>query len=139
MPNAKLHDRANIFIIHLLAIPIAINDPLVGVLFLSGGVWSLLLSPDLDWDQTIKEKWGPDERKYSAPCERWPWPFRQWWKIYAQIFKHRGLSHIPIVGTLLRLLWLGWPIFLTILEPKLLWLWGGLLVADIAHIILDAI
>ncbi len=137
MPNAKTHDRANIFVTHLLAIPITIYDPLAGILFLSGGVWSLLLSPDLDWDQKLEERWGPDKRQYSKPCERWPWPFRQWWGLYAQLFKHRGISHNILVGTLIRLLWLGYPVLFSIIEPRTLWLWLGVFVADLTHIILD--
>lgn len=137
MPNVRTHDRANIFITHLLAIPIAIYDPLAGILFLSGGIWSLILSPDMDWDQKVKDRWGPDDRQYSAPCERWPWPFRQWWGVYARLFKHRGISHEVLLGTLIRFLWLGYPILFMILEPKTLWLWVGILFADITHLILD--
>jgi len=58
--------------------------------FLFGGLW---LSPDLDI--------------YSDPFKRWGW-LRWIWLPYQNNVVHRSwISHGPIIGTLLRLLYLG--------------------------------
>ncbi len=79
-------------------------------------------------------------------------PFR----LYGRIFSHRGLSHMPIIGTLTRLIYLGVisiigyallnrvpPSFSMILDfiknHDLLIFWGicGAFIADLAHEALD--
>ncbi len=76
--------------------------------------------------------------------------FLYYWSLpYGLLFKHRGISHTPIVGTLTRVLFMGlWGI------PVLMWfagmpasdvfqygIWGfaGLAVADIIHIAADTL
>ncbi len=65
-------------------------------------------------------------------------PFRP----YSRLFRHRGISHMPVIGTLTRVLWLaalswlllGW----TVTDWALLWFaLGGLALADFFHILLD--
>jgi uncharacterized metal-binding protein len=52
---------------------------------------TILLSPDIDLH-------------HSKPSKRWK--MLKWlWHPYRIVFKHRGLSHFPIVGTLSRLLY----------------------------------
>ena len=71
-------------------------------------------------------------------------PFRP----YSYLFKHRGISHIPILGTLTRILWLGalFTLFYLFLDrpipsldeiPYLLFGSIGLMAADLFHITLD--
>lgn len=60
------------------------------------GSW--LLSPDLDMANT-------------QPTKRWG-VFQYFWRPYAWMFKHRGLSHGWITGPLSRLLYIGTPIAL---------------------------
>lgn len=80
-------------------------------------------------------------------------PFRS----YSLIFKHRGISHSPILGTLSRVLWLMiFFIFFLFIFDKLIFLqkplvifyktykhlifsgFWGILAADICHLILDS-
>jgi uncharacterized metal-binding protein len=81
-------------------------------------------------------------------------PFRG----YSLIFKHRGISHAPVWGTLTRILWLGILVTLilflfdkTFLAKKdflvffhtygdyLLFALGGFLFADLSHVVLDLV
>lgn len=53
---------------------------------------ALFFSPDLDlWDSKATRRWGP---------------LRFLWAPYARIFRHRGLSHSPLLGPLTRILYL---------------------------------
>ena len=55
----------------------------------------LMLSPDLDLP--------------SRPWRRWGW-FRIIWIPYQKITRHRGVSHAPFIGMLLRVLYLALPV-----------------------------
>ncbi len=58
--------------------------------FLVGGLW---LSPDLDTRSNATRRWGP---------------LRLLWWPYRRLLSHRSLlSHSPLLGTSLRLLWLA--------------------------------
>lgn len=58
----------------------------LGVLFSN-----FLCSPDMDLKQSHPQKnWGL---------------FQLYWLPYAKLFKHRGISHFPILGTLSRVFW----------------------------------
>ncbi|MDE3048256.1 MAG: DUF2227 family putative metal-binding protein, partial [Verrucomicrobiota bacterium] len=64
-------------------------------------------------------------------------PFRP----YSYLFRHRGISHMPVVGTLTRVLWLSlllW-LFCGLTLPPLWFALAGLAVADLFHILLDAL
>lgn len=96
MPSGATHDRITLWISPLVAgltWVLTQSDRLtlitVGT-FLAGG---LLLSPDLD----IR----------SRPYKRWGW-LRWLWLPYQKSIRHRSwLSHGWIIGTLLRLVYLG--------------------------------
>tara|TARA_Y100001968_G_scaffold316458_1_gene344300 strand:+ start:519 stop:1001 length:483 start_codon:yes stop_codon:yes gene_type:complete len=63
---------------------------LAGMAFAFGGLW---LSPDLDTE--------------SKPLQRWGL-FKIIWLPYRKLIKHRSiLSHAPVIGTLIRLIYLG--------------------------------
>jgi uncharacterized metal-binding protein len=53
---------------------------------------TFLLSPDLDL-------------KHSKPSKRWK-ALKILWRPYQKKSKHRGISHIPLLGTLTRLLYI---------------------------------
>ncbi len=53
---------------------------------------TFFLSPDLDL-------------KHSKPSKRWK-AFRFIWRPYQKVSKHRGLSHVPLLGGLTRLTYL---------------------------------
>jgi len=80
-------------------------------------------------------------------------PFR----IYAMIFRHRGLSHFPILGSFTRIGWLAgiatiifFLIYKTLPEQQpllnfyetyqveIIWVLMGIILADLGHLILDA-
>ena len=61
--------------------------------FAAGYLASLFLfSPDLDTKSASYRRWGP---------------LRYLWLPYILLFRHRGISHNPIIGPLLRLLYIG--------------------------------
>lgn len=94
MPSGWIHDTINLLV--LLAITAHLfntRNPQAATLFAAGylaGVY--LLSPDLDTRSRSYRRWGP---------------LRYIWLPYILIFKHRGLSHNPVIGPLTRLLYLG--------------------------------
>ncbi len=119
-------------------------------------VGTFLLSPDIDLPN-------------SKPTKRWSL-LRCLWSPYQSFSRHRGISHLPVVGSLLRLLYIvGVIIFLYFVMVGIvsfldrsfariladfnlfsllnelfrselgLYFVGGIVCADIVHIILDSI
>ena len=94
-------------------------------------------------DQDIGHQRIYPERQYRI----WGSILYYWSLPYGYLFRHRGISHFPIIGTLTRVLLMGlWG------APVLMWfagmewahilqhsLWGfaGLAVADMVHILAD--
>jgi uncharacterized metal-binding protein len=64
---------------------------LLFILSFLGGTY--LLSPDLDLSD-------------SDPARNWG-IVHVIWRPYSRIFRHRGLSHTPVIGTLTRIVYLG--------------------------------
>ncbi|NPA53551.1 MAG: hypothetical protein GXO21_02670 [Aquificae bacterium] len=90
MASGKTHD-----IINLAAFPVFVYylKPESFVGFFAGYmIGTFFLSPDNDIF-------------HSIPNKRWKF-LRFIWKPYTILFSHRGLSHIPIIGMLLKLLYL---------------------------------
>ena len=86
MALGKSHDYVN-----LLALPLCLyyTPKEFYIPFSLGYIFgTFLLSPDLDLPQ-------------SKPSKRWR-KLRLIWKPYQSFSKHRGSSHIPVLGTLLR-------------------------------------
>ncbi|MCS7216091.1 MAG: DUF2227 family putative metal-binding protein [Candidatus Bipolaricaulota bacterium] len=129
-----------------LAVELALLPPLLGAahrlglrqellpLALGYLAGSLLLSPDLDL-------------YHSRPARRWRLLRLLWWP-YARLFRHRGLSHHPLLGPLSRLLYLAlWALLAWALvglpraQPPppalLLPFLGGLLLPQTLHVLLD--
>jgi uncharacterized metal-binding protein len=67
--------------------------PLFWVATFAYAVGGWLLSPDIDLKQ-------------SYPSQRWLL-FSVMWQLYRKLSGHRGFSHMPIIGTLSRVLYLG--------------------------------
>lgn len=90
MASGRTHD-----IINLIALP-----PLVYYLspsdfpFFAGGylAGTFLLTPDVD-------------TYHSTPVKRWKF-LKFIWKPYTKFSKHRGISHLPFYGSLIRLFYL---------------------------------
>lgn len=140
MPSGKAHEVFN-----LALLPVAILTPKPFEPFpLAAGyiVGTLFLSPDLDLSR-------------SRAAMRWGL-LRALWLPYARVATHRRISHVPIVGLILRTAYLGiiagaifallvacgFNISLTlkgILLRHALSFFLGLLIADTLHIALDAL
>ncbi len=79
---------------------------LLGVAAAIGCLAGLIIDPDLDCNSTLQLMNASRWRMMRAS---WPigylW-FFLWWP-YSQLFPHRGLSHVPVLGTLTRLVYLA--------------------------------
>ena len=105
MPSGKTHIRIDVFFLVLIGggglyfwgdlVRRFGHDRLIehcAVFIVSYLFGTFLLSPDLDLkDNASAKNWGL---------------FRLFWRPYAALFKHRGISHAPIVGTLTRILYM---------------------------------
>ena len=144
MAQYKTHLRFNLF----LALPVLLG--LLGsffhpsspqwIIFTSCFIYaSLFMNPDLDLAY-----------KFKLLSLRGLLGFPFW--LYSFFFRHRGISHYPILGTLSRLLWLGgflylgYFIFFSIESPTLLFFdyreeffygIGAIFLADLCHLALD--
>jgi len=106
MPSGKNHLKAELAALGAIALAAAGGNalwgfadwqdqfqPLALIFALAYLFSSLLLSPDLDLAR-------------SDPHNRWGL-LRHCWKPYAKLFRHRGVSHNPLLGPLSRLFYLG--------------------------------
>ena len=132
MPSNRTHDRITRALVVLsmglivLWWQLGLDTAFItGMSVLFGGYY---LSPDLDI--------------YSVPYRRWGW-IRWIWKPYQRFFGHRNFwTHAPVVGTVVRLLWLT-PIWLPLFvffQPN--WVYAGYLalgleIAAFAHWLTD--
>lgn len=148
MANYKTHSIFNIF----FALPLLI----VGVyfslypsieqllIFSSAFIYTtLFMSPDMDL--AYKIKWYSVRGMISLP-----------FRIYSRVFRHRGISHSLLLGSITRILWLACFIFLmlylfnwiffskqslvttyTLYKEELLYGFFGIWLADSAHLLLD--
>ena len=96
MPSGRTHDRITLyclpFVVGLTAwitrLPVIVA--IVSISFLIGG---LMLGPDLDIHSVQYKRWGP---------------IRWIWLPYQIAIKHRSpFSHGPVIGTLLRIIYLS--------------------------------
>ena len=157
MPPGVAHRRiAGLILILVLAVTVYVYDDLVDVIgtdsvfeytflfVLSFLVGTYLLSPDLDLV-------GSD-------------PARSWgiaqviWRPYASLFRHRGISHTPVLGTLTRLIYLmvllcvvgaliqslmGWHRPISVYDlpglagSRTLCVFVGLVASDLVHLVAD--
>jgi uncharacterized metal-binding protein len=144
MANYKTHVRFNLF----LALPVllgaswAVARPSLQTLLLFSSVFAyatLFFSPDLDLAHQIK---------LFSLRGLLTLPFR----LYSMIFRHRGISHHPLFGTITRLAWMGGCfyavlfLFFSIKNPSSIFLdyrqefiYGisAIFCADLSHLLLD--
>ena len=73
-----------------------------GLLMFCGMLIGRYVEPDLDMPQTTRS-----ERKLILNSLFMGYVWRLYWFPYARIMPHRGLSHVPILGTLTRVFWLS--------------------------------
>lgn len=105
MPSGRTHDRVTLWSLPVVA-ALTFGQTRSGLLTLiiSGGflLGGLMFGPDLDI--------------YSRQYQRWGW-FRWIWRPYQDSLRHRAfLSHGPLIGTALRMVYFGiWIAVFTIL------------------------
>ena len=145
--KGKVHATASI----ALAVPCAVaatlytSDLLAGIGAGMGCLAGSVISPDLDQESISHGEWQIVKRTYGMG-----FLFLMWWYPYALAHKHRGISHLPIVGTLGRVIYLLAPFLIlalvlgadptTIPEPvrwAAMWAFWGLAVSDGAHFLMD--
>ena len=147
MAEYKTHTKFNLF----LALPILIvilhrffyiSNINLCVFSLSFAYSTLFMSPDMDLSHQI--------RLFSVRGF-FSFPFR----VYSRFFRHRGISHKPVLGSISRIVWLfgflslifflinlpfetkGLSGFFQKYQIQLFFGFIGITVADICHLILD--
>ena len=112
-----------------------------------GALLGIFISPDLDLMETGNYSLVILRRFSNSLAKIWRW---FWWP-YAKLSHHRGFSHWPIIGTLLRAVYIilyiiiiqiiisaigfQWNVNYLAFAPFLL----GLILADFVHTVLDVI
>lgn len=107
-------------------------NPLVAIGVGAGCVFGIVMSPDLDINHsTYGENLLPG-------CVGSVW--KSWWWLYGFVLPHRHwLSHAPIIGTLVRIVYAFW--WIALIDAHwfvVLWpVWCGLALSDTAHWLMD--
>lgn len=91
-----------------------------------GSLSGVPLTPDLDQQGVSRSEWQIVKHTYGLG-----WLWVMYWYPYSLIFRHRGVSHRPVLGTLTRLLWLT-PLWLMIGVPEPAFV-AGLMLSDLIH------
>jgi len=141
MPSGRVHSATSAALAGLLyyladraGLPAA---PLAG-----GCLAGIMLTPDLDVDGMTRS--DTHARRLGGLALALPWYMI--WRPYAFFIPHRSpLSHWPLLGTALRLVYLGGLVAIIArlvgmqITLPLWWPWtvAGLAVSDLAHFILD--
>lgn len=109
MSDGKTHARASvgmiIFTIILAglatsSVSMAIDRGLAAGVII-GTILGWLMPPDLDLPQRTE-----DEHRIINLNPFLGWLWVGFWASYGQMFRHRGLSHVPVLGTITRIFWL---------------------------------
>ncbi len=139
-PSWRTHDAASLALACSLLYAGARQGHFAeGALLAVGAVSALIIQPDLD---------QPYSMSRLRLTRRFGILAQAWCTVYDRLFRHRGLSHVPVLGTLTRLTWLVLPLavlaFLCYLSPPpiewgwpVLWWVGGLMLADTLHTAMD--
>ncbi len=140
MPSHRFHDSVSLALAAGLPYAGARQGHFAeGALLAAGAASALIIQPDLD---------QPYSMARLRLTRRFGVLARVWCTVYDHLFRHRGLSHTPVIGTLTRLAWLILPLailaFLCYLSPPpvewgwpVLWWVGGLMLADALHAAMD--
>lgn len=149
MPSGRVHSAATVFLAASSAwIGYRSGAPAAQVAALSAGILTgLVLTPDLDVDQGSYSAYVVRRAFGRRAAQLWI----LFWLPYSMLIPHRSyISHMPILGTLLRLAyvaaiplliyWLaGMPFDLPSIPAAWPWAAAGLALADIVHFLLDTI
>ena len=142
MPARQAHKRATVLVAPAtgLLVGLVTGDLVAGLAAWAGGLATLAIHPDLD---VLESSF---HRKMSRGGLALVW----WllWLPYAKSLRHRGpFSHWPVIGTIGRVVYVGWlPVMalLTFYHGSLdnLWLFAsflvlGMMVSDTVHWFMD--
>lgn len=120
MASGSTHARVS----YLLQAPITVagvvtainyDDAQLGAGLVVGGLVGIIVTPDIDHHVVTQE----ELRFYQLgriPGVLWQWL----WAGYEIVVPHRGISHVPVVGTLTRAL------YLAVIARVLLWVMAGI-------------
>ena len=106
MASGRTHARVAVG----LQVPLTIGGIMAGDMYdwgfgvgmIVGGLMGILITPDIDHHaRTIEEDRFYDLGKW--PGVAWEWA----WTGYSLAIPHRGISHIPVIGTLTRVVYLA--------------------------------
>ena len=130
MSSTETHDTFAIAV-SFVSTPVLVHyfdyDIPSAVMLSLGILTQLVMSADLDVNR-------------SKIAKRWKFkPLILWWKWYGLLFKHRGISHTPLIGTITRLLWI-FPIPLAMYHVSsdlTIFYLLGVAIGDLLHWFLD--
>lgn len=142
MPSGRTH-AGTTAIIGVVSVFYPYPDIISLVLFSVGCFLGLVVYPDLDVDvgnygyHIIRVVFG---RKLAKV-------WKYFWWLYAKVIPHRSwISHFPVVGTAIRVAYIGFPLFVLIstLEynyeyENLLFMFYGLVLVDTVHFVMDIV
>ena len=141
MPSGKVHNTVTLLATPLVCVSAyGISEDAVTVLCVGVGMLSgLVLTPDLDVDNGSRSNYHI--RKWFGNVAEKIW--RIYWYPYAKIIPHRSaLSHFPVISTLIRVLYLFWPILFinpTLITKNVFIIIIGLVISDTLHWFMDVL
>lgn len=112
------------------------TGPVVALGICLGTLVGWLITPDIDHHAITEE-----ERRLIKHFGIFEHAWRLYWMPYEKLFKHRGMSHTPVIGTLTRAIYFPTPAMLAgYLDWNLLvGLLAGWVAQDLIHILGDAL
>jgi uncharacterized metal-binding protein len=144
MPSGKVHNAVTLLTAFYTATLAPVYLPHTGasgLALIPGCLTGLLVGPDLDVDEGNKS-YGIMRELGCIPGTVWK---VVWWP-YSFIPHRHWLSHMPIISTALRVMWLALitfgfagQILWLVQEPVFWWYVAGLALADAHHWFLDTV
>ena len=112
-----------------------LDYPHAAIAWAFGGLWCMIVQPDLD-QLDNGGYYGLHIMRNTMPVSERFW--RLYWMPYALTFKHRSIwTHLPAVGTLIRLIYGGWWFVYFLFSPFGVWFLTAAIAADTLHWIMD--
>ena len=147
MPNGPVHARITMVVAVVVIPSVSITShmqPVDILLLVSGALLGLAINPDLDLSEN---RFNNDLQHISKNFLKFAWD--GYWYMYGRLIHHRSpISHSPILGTLIRMIYMI-PVLTLIVVPLsyilsdhsifivFVILFTGLCVSDLFHIIAD--
>lgn len=137
MPSGKVHNTINV-VAGVTSVPFVgwfFDLPTTAAVFI-GILWGTLMSPDMDLAENGNISIHVIRKRSRGLAFLWRW----FWYPYGRMFTHRGISHVPVIGTLTRLVYFfpAWPVWWWLGD----WTWpvvAGIIIADVLHVAADKI